>query len=64
MDLPYGLGCPKCTYWVEVSEEDADASLSELSDHIFSKHAGYRRDVSMRILAGARELTAAQAARR
>lgn len=57
-DLPYALGCPSCPYFVEVSPEDSDASLSELSRHIFSRHAGYDRAKVNKLLAKARELTA------
>ena len=62
--LPYALGCPSCPHYVEVSEEDADASLSELYDHIFSKHAGYDRAKVGPLLAQARKLTEAEAATR
>lgn len=63
LDLPYALGCPSCRYFVEVSEEDADASLSELGNHIFGKHAGYDRGETNRLLAKARELTEEEALR-
>ncbi len=63
-DLSYGLGCPSCRYFVEVSEEDPDASLSELYGHIFSKHAGYKKAETYQLLAKAVELTEAQAAAR
>lgn len=59
-DLPYALGCPTCTFHVEVSEEDPDASLSYLYDHIFSQHAGYDRQKANQLLAKARDLTAEQ----
>lgn len=60
LDLPFALGCPSCRYFVEVSEEDADASLSELGDHIFG-HACYDRGETNRLLAKARELTEEEA---
>lgn len=60
----YGLGCPSCPYYVEVSEEDPDASLSELGNHIFGKHAGYDRAETNRLLAQAVELSEIQAATR
>lgn len=61
-ELPYALGCPSCSYVVEVSEVDPDASLSELHNHIFSKHTGYDRRESLKLLAKACELTEAEAA--
>lgn len=64
LDLPYALGCPSCRYFVEVSEEDADASLSELGNHIFGGHAGHDRAETNRLLALARELTEAEATAR
>lgn len=60
VNLPYALGCPSCTHHVVVSEVDPDASLSDLSNHIFDRHAGYNRAETNKILAGARELTRAQ----
>ncbi len=62
-DLPYALGCPTCTYHVVVSEVDPDASLSELSSHIFDRHACYNRARTNRMLAKARELTEAEVSR-
>ncbi|MFI5934757.1 hypothetical protein [Actinoplanes sp. NPDC051494] len=64
LDLPYALGCPSCTFYVEVSEEDADSSLSFLADHLFSKHAGYDRTKVGPPLAKAVELTEDEAAAR
>jgi hypothetical protein len=64
LNLPYALGCPSCRYFVEVSEEDADASLSELGNHIFGKHVGYDRAETNQLLAKAYELTEAEAASR
>lgn len=64
MTLPYALGCPSCPYYVEVSEEDPAATMSELYRHIFGDHAGYDRDQTHRLLAKAQELTAGQAAKR
>jgi hypothetical protein len=64
MELTYGLGCPSCRFYVEVSQEDPDASLSELGNHIFSKHAGCDRDETNRLLAQAVELSESQAATR
>ena len=63
-DLPYALGCPSCPYYVEVSEEDPDASLSELHNHLFDKHAGYERKAALALLAEAVELTEAGAVSR
>lgn len=57
-ELPHALGCPDCPYYVEVSTEDADASLSELGDHVFARHANYQRDQANEILARAVPLTA------
>lgn len=64
MKIPYALGCPSCTYMIEVSEEDPDCTLSDLVEHILVKHAGYDQRRAMAMLAGARELTETQAARR
>lgn len=55
-ELPFALGCPTCPYEVEVSEEDPDASLSELHNHIFWKHAPHDREKTGRLLANAREV--------
>lgn len=63
-DVPYALGCPACPYFVEVSEEDPDASLSKLHSHLFVRHAGADRGESDRLLAKAADLTEAQAATR
>lgn len=63
-ELPYALGCPSCHYYAEVSEEDPDATLSEMREHLFSKHAGYRHEVAMGLLARVRELTEAEAVAR
>jgi hypothetical protein len=63
-ELPYGLGCPICPYYVEVSEEDPDASLSELYTHIWGKHTAYDRAAVNALLAKAVELTEAEAAER
>lgn len=62
--LPYALGCPSCRFFVEVSEVDADASLSGLLEHILVKHAGYDRKVAYPLLAKAQELTETEAAKR
>jgi hypothetical protein len=62
-NLPYALGCPSCDHYVEVSVEDPDASLSELGNHIFDRHAGYDRRKANELLVRARELTAEQVAR-
>jgi hypothetical protein len=59
-DLPYALGCPSCTYHVEVSPEDPAATMSELYNHVFWEHAPHNRDLTNRLLAQARELTAAE----
>lgn len=64
MELTYALGCPSCRYYVEVSEEDPDASLSELGNHIFARHAGCDRGEANRLLAQAVELSEIQAAAR
>lgn len=63
-ELPYALGCPSCPYWVQVSKEDADASLSDLANHIFWKHAPHNHEESDRLLALAVELTKSKAASR
>lgn len=57
-DLPFALGCPSCTHHTVVSEVDPDASLSELSHHIFRRHADYDRAKTNLLLAAARDLTA------
>jgi hypothetical protein len=62
-DLPYALGCPECPYYVEVSEVDPDASLSELHGHILGGHAAHSFEIADQMLAKARELTEAEAAR-
>ena len=64
MEISYALGCPRCTWWTEVSEEDPDATLWYLSDHLFSRHAGYDRKRSMELLRNVVELDEAQAAAR
>jgi hypothetical protein len=61
--LPYALGCPSCVFYVEVSEVDPDASMGELYNHVFWEHAPHDRDKTHRLLAKARELTAAEVAR-
>lgn len=63
-ELPYALGCPSCRYYVEVSKDGADASLSDLADHIFWKHAPHNHEQSGQLLAKAVELTEAEAVSR
>ena len=64
MKIPYAIGCPRCREWMEVSEVDADATLSEMREHLFVRHAGYRHDAVGPLLAKVTELTRNQAARR
>lgn len=46
------LICPGCDeVAIEVSDEDEDASLTEMLYHIERWHAGDDRDVAMRLLA-------------
>lgn len=54
--MPDALGCPKCTHVVEVSEEDADASVSDLYHHIFDRHANYDQPATYALLAKARQI--------
>lgn len=55
-DLPFALMCPQCPHSVEVSEDDPDATLSEMYDHIFSRHANYQRARTDQLLARVREV--------
>lgn len=61
-DVPYGMGCPSCSFTIEVSTEDPDASLSYMHSHIFDRHSGYDRPESNRLLAQVRDLTEAEMA--
>jgi len=65
-DLPYAVGCPSCDFYVEVSEADPDASLSELSRHIrrFHVRGSQGADWANKLLAKARELTEEEVAAR
>jgi hypothetical protein len=63
-ELSYALGCPRCPYFAEVSEVDPDATLSEMWDHLFSKHADYDRTLVSVLLAEVEELTQAEAVSR
>jgi hypothetical protein len=62
-DLPYALGCPSCTHFEVVSEADPDASVSELSSHIFNRHADYDYRKTNELLNQARDLTEMEVAR-
>lgn len=62
--LPHALSCPSCPVFVEVSEVDADASLSGLLDHILSEHADHDRFKAYELLMQAYELTADEVAGR
>jgi hypothetical protein len=42
------LICPVCPHQVEVSPEDADASLSDMYGHLRSKHYDQSADVLLR----------------
>lgn len=61
-EIPFALGCPSCSHYVEVSTEDPDASLSELYGHIFRSHASYSQAKTYDLLAKAAGLTKAEAA--
>lgn len=63
MELAFALGCPRCSFYAEVSEEDPDATLSYVLDHLFSNHAGYDRRRAMAMLAQVTELTEAEVSR-
>jgi hypothetical protein len=63
-DLPYGIGCPSCHAWLVVSDEDPDASVSDLHDHIYWTHAPSDPVKTNQLLAKAVELTEAEAAKR
>ena len=63
LDWAPWLGCPSCPELWEASEADADATLSDLREHIEVKHTRYDRPAAMALLAKARPLTNEQAAR-
>lgn len=63
-ELPFGLGCPECRYWVPVSTVDPDASLSGLYGHMFERHAAGNRESAEHLLARSADLTRAEAAAR
>lgn len=50
-DVPDVLRCPKCDWVTEVSEEDADSSLSEARRHVESVH-GLTSDAALHLLHG------------
>lgn len=62
-DLPYALGCPSCRHFEVVSEVDPDASVSDLSSHIFNQHADYDYRKTNELLGQARDLTEAAVTR-
>lgn len=63
-EIPFAMGCPIdfCPVYVEVSEEDPDASQSELLNHIRRHTADL--DQAYRFLTKAVMLTEAQAVAR
>lgn len=61
-NLPFALGCPSCVFYLEVSPEDPDASVSDLHSHIYRMHASSPHHAG-ELLAKARELTEQEVAR-
>lgn len=49
------LLCPRCPHRVWVSPEDADASLSEMVNHL-ERHTDYDRKTAMKLLATVTEV--------
>ncbi len=62
MTLPYALGCPSCPYFIEVSDVDPDASLSDMHSHLRWRHPS--DGTPNQLLAKVQELTPAEAAAR
>lgn len=42
---------PECRGWYEVSDADADATLSQMYQHIFARHASYNHELTQKLLA-------------
>lgn len=49
--LPATLGCPRCPHTEYASEEDPDAGLSAMHNHIFSYHADRDPEATIALLA-------------
>lgn len=48
---PATLGCPRCSHTEYASEEDPDAGLGQMHNHILWEHADRNADVALKLLA-------------
>lgn len=45
------MHCPRCYVTMEVSDDDPDATQSEMLEHLHVRHAGYNRHAALALLA-------------
>lgn len=50
------LGCPKCSKEIWASEEDPDAAMGDMWNHLYWEHSGLSKDVTGQLLAQIREV--------